>query len=679
MQKLQSMIFGNHYTPFACNLIATSTRWTFVDNAYVKYITNPMPTLNVKHTISLDITSTSQVLTIDNIANTYSETPTGVASNIMIFARNTNKGFGTNGNNAYMKLYYFKIYLNNVLVRDYYPVLDNNGVACLFDATTNTFAYNQGVGDFFCYETGLIFDRTQADVTNATLKGQYNPSDLNRVERWCRKLADDLTVAGYPINITTKDDWFVTDLRDNTNMERIRQNILKLMTGYHFITKIYTASNTMTYIRANNYEKILDEIYYMFFGMENWQVHSGVANSGQNRMWQNRYRNVIKDSVVPQYIPIEYIESTGTQYIDTGIVPSATIKIISKQSQNVVNSQQGCEYTSSYRYRWGTNGSSQLYLGFGGSNLASSGNYEPNKPYIYVLERGNQKVYDAEGNVLVTGSVTSNTYNTSSIPIFALKRGATISQYHKLRQYYYQIYDNGTLLRDFVPALDMNLTPCLYEKVTNTFYYNQGTGEFYAGKGRTCNYIESTGTQYIDTGFKPNQNSRIDIAIDTTNCVNMNYPSPFGSRGNGTTGDTNIDLFTLGIQYPGSASTINWWLKYGTISATVDTTYGNKYGFNQCVIDKNKYTINGKTYTFEAQTFQSINNMFLFGYNYNGSLGNGDNGKFKGKIFYAKIYDNGTLVRDLIPMLNSNLEPCLYDRVNNQYYTNAGTGTFLYG
>ena len=38
----------------------------------------------------------------------------------------------------------------------------------------------------------LIYDRTQADVDNDTPKGQYNPSDANRVETWCRYLADEL-------------------------------------------------------------------------------------------------------------------------------------------------------------------------------------------------------------------------------------------------------------------------------------------------------------------------------------------------------------------------------------------------------------------------------------------------------------------------------------------------------
>lgn len=146
----------------------------------------------------------------------------------------------------------------------------------------------------------LVYDRTTSDVNYArqnqssetSLKGAYNYTDLNRVEEWCRKLADDLNAVGYSISITTKTDWTQDDFPTYSNMERIRQNILKIMRGYHYQTKIYNTVNGFDYRYANNWEKILSEIYDMIRGMENWYVFSGVANSGQNRLWQNRFRKL---------------------------------------------------------------------------------------------------------------------------------------------------------------------------------------------------------------------------------------------------------------------------------------------------------------------------------------------------------------------------------------------------
>lgn len=147
----------------------------------------------------------------------------------------------------------------------------------------------------------LIFDRTQEDVTNKTEKGYYNTSDLNRVESWCRYLADELNNVGYNITITTNTDWTSTDLRTASHMERIRTNIRALMTGYHYITTIYSNAESFDYIKANNWEKILDEIYHLLWGMTDWYVYSGVANAGQNRLWQNRFRHYYIEPVTPPY------------------------------------------------------------------------------------------------------------------------------------------------------------------------------------------------------------------------------------------------------------------------------------------------------------------------------------------------------------------------------------------
>lgn len=111
----------------------------------------------------------------------------------------------------------------------------------------------------------LIFDRTQADITNRTSKGHYNASDLNRVEEWCEYLKTELNNVGYSINFTTKTNWQTSDMRTASEMERIRTNIRALMTGYHFITKIYANAENFDYEKANNWEQILNEIYNLLW------------------------------------------------------------------------------------------------------------------------------------------------------------------------------------------------------------------------------------------------------------------------------------------------------------------------------------------------------------------------------------------------------------------------------
>ena len=51
---------------------------------------------------------------------------------------------------------------------------------------------------------------------------------------------------------------------------------------------------------------------------------------------------------------------------------------------------------------------------------------------------------------------------------------------------------------------------------------------------------------------------------------------------------------------------------------------------------------------------------------------------FRGRFGYVKIYQNGILVRDYIPVRVGDVG-CFYDRVSGQLFGNAGTGAFIIG
>ena len=120
------------------------------------------------------------------------------------------------------------------------------------------------------------------------------------------------------------------------------------------------------------------------------------------------------------------------------------------------------------------------------------------------------KVYNIEDNLLIH---LRPCLDTQRVPCM----------YDEVSKKYF--YNQGTgrfkykkTLRDFQPVLDSNNTPCLLDKINNKFYYNKGTGSFTYGGIQTpkdgyteIEYIESNGTQYIDTGVVPNSNTDIDM------------------------------------------------------------------------------------------------------------------------------------------------------------------------
>lgn len=177
-------------------------------------------------------------------------------------------------------------------------------------------------------------------------------------------------------------------------------------------------------------------------------------------------------------------------------------------------------------------------------------------------------------------------------------------------------------------------------------------------------YIQSDGTQYIDTGFKPNGNSRVAIDIAVTSGMTSFL---FGARNTTTLSTSNSFSFP---QINGSSLRSD----YGSVENAISVN-----PLQRLSIDKNKNvtTVNGTTVTASQQTFQCNYNLFLFSIN---TAGNKYDRQTVAKLYSCKIYDNGALVRDFVPCRrNSDSAVGLYDKVNSVFYANAGTGSFVAG
>ena len=173
-------------------------------------------------------------------------------------------------------------------------------------------------------------------------------------------------------------------------------------------------------------------------------------------------------------------------------------------------------------------------------------------------------------------------------------------------------------------------------------------------------YIQSSGSQYINTGFKPNQDTKISITVD--------FPLSgttwlYGSRTSAGSNSLGF-LCESGSKYRFDyASSVNELSTKPTGKFTIDS-------------DKNKCYINGElVVTATYTTFASPVNMYIFNNNNNGSLSGGSSAK----LYNCSIYDNGVLIRNFIPCKNESGTVGLYDSVNNQFYQNDGSGTFVAG
>lgn len=177
-------------------------------------------------------------------------------------------------------------------------------------------------------------------------------------------------------------------------------------------------------------------------------------------------------------------------------------------------------------------------------------------------------------------------------------------------------------------------------------------------------YIANPSTAYINTGFKPNQNTKIKTQF-SVNTFDATYGQfLFGARSSTTT-----NKFYCII--PNNTQYMQWHFNTATASNTsVNFSLNEKWTISN---DKNVLTytngINTYTLTPTNSNFSCSHNILIFALNNNGTAAGGVN-CFKGKYYYFKIYDNLELVRDFIPVKRvSDSKYGLFDCVNKQFYT----------
>lgn len=274
-------------------------------------------------------------------------------------------------------------------------------------------------------------------------------------------------------------------------------------------------------------------------------------------------------------------------------------------------------------------------------------------------------------------SKDANKDNTEKVVLSSAKKyvNDNIDQYSNNDDYCIsveELVDNDYLKEDIVNNEDNNLLDW-YVKVSygNDFEYKI-TKECLPYT--TLDYIESTGTQYIDTGYIFNgSNYDIELKASLTK-LNNQWSILCGERHN--VGGSPIRNGGIGFNY--DVNYINY-AENGLANVILGKTELDKvYVWNVYYDNINKYVLASRndeepirddfsSSLLDGKTF------FIFGFHTNGL-----ESAASAKIYYFKIKQDNILVRDFIPVLDSDGVACLYDKVEDKYYYNQGTGEFLY-
>ncbi len=197
------------------------------------------------------------------------------------------------------------------------------------------------------------------------------------------------------------------------------------------------------------------------------------------------------DAILPQgYTKCEYLESTGTQYIDTKIKCSdinyfnyeieAHIQNLSQYTDQQLYALVGAyEVGKAFQFGMVTTGTNEERITM---------NMSFDSAIFYTgLKLGEWRtLYSSSGtqkmnNNVIANKQSINDFTDLTFYLFGRNGIGNYRQLNKQKLTYIYIKSNGKTILNLISCLDYNNRPCMYDTVSGQTFYNQGTGEFIAG------------------------------------------------------------------------------------------------------------------------------------------------------------------------------------------------------
>ena len=347
------------------------------------------------------------------------------------------------------------------------------------------------------------------------------------------------------------------------------------------------------------------------------------------------------------YKQVEYIEGTGTQYIDSGYKPkaitgvSATYKFneIATLQQRVYGTQGVTSSNTSIGYALYINGAGGWSYAYndGEGNWVAIGVTADVRRHTFRLNV-NPGYYslDTGLDTTLSGSITkTSSYN---LYIMAKSYSGGAAQFGNLKLYDFIIYESGTAIRKYVPCYRVsdNAAGLCDMFNSSTFYPNAGTGTL--NKGSVQYVTASTGvtapkdhTIYAHWSVvTPNFSNKTITKGYSASAQTENVTAPTNGSGNYTyskqSGEDDITVSSAGVitipaeKAPGTYSVVIRVTDTAT-NATKDATYT----INIKKVYQVKFNANGGSGSMSNQSFQqgekkalSTNTFTKTGYNFIG-------------------------------------------------------------
>lgn len=372
------------------------------------------------------------------------------------------------------------------------------------------------------------------------------------------------------------------------------------------------------------------------------------------------------------YSRLEAVESSGTQYVDTGYAPSAKTSFVAEILGAYTAVPTGYQLMGNLpsdtdpRYDFGCHRTIKWTMG---RVIASTAAVDAEE-HLLVADFG-AGTLSVDGTNVLSGVVNTKESPNYNFFLFARrnKNSSTPDCASKFRLRYCRLFQGGVLVRDLVPAKRTSDNVVgLFDLVESRFYAPGGGalgGCNYVPNLR-LNYIETDGTQYINTGYKALGSSAFSFELKGGwTQVRTSYQL-FGSLEDGTA------RYDFGMH-----KNKVWTLGAGVSSVVADAlehvfTGRFESPSNTMAVDGTTVLTDGKPLLANA-----TREFYLFNrQNKNGGVSCPSWFRLRS----CKLMQGGTVVRDFVPGLTMSGIAGVWDLANaNKHYPKNAGNDFRWG
>lgn len=373
----------------------------------------------------------------------------------------------------------------------------------------------------------------------------------------------------------------------------------------------------------------------------------------------------------PYDYEVDYLESDGLAFIDTGIKASSNVEIQMYLADffDDANKNKGAF--------GGRNGSGSSEFGMmldnSGNVIIGNGSQITLSPYTNYSSRCHVEIGGGVWKIgAATGTYTPSTYESNyNVYLFAMNNsGGAVKGKCKIGAT--QITDGVTTL-DLIPVVK-NGVGYMYDRNTGTYYGNDGTSAFTWGNlpyDADIECLGHDGNQYIDTGITPNETIECAIRFMNTN-AHVESESLLGARNTnqgGTRADHSLGIWTNGTKIGFNDKNFDsGWLTL----LSYNTIYLAEIKSRSLYLDGVLKSSSGLTTTYEYTMSYGLLKCHYINNAWDTRQGT------SGNLYYFRLWKNSALVSDYIPVRKNGVG-YMYDRVTDTLFANLGTGDFVIG